>query len=114
MKTWLLAHAFGLISGPIVGVLVFFFHEQLQKAWGWLDAQPPLVKRLAAFVLAAILAPVTTVLGVAVPAACSAVPLVATDCLAVLADQSWLTVAVGGGVALLAHKILQPGSQSVG
>lgn len=111
MKSFLLTHAFSLIAGPTIGVLVYFCHEQLQKAWTWLDAQNATTKRIAAFILSAILTPIAAAVGVQVPAACAGQTLVATDCLVGLADKGWLAAALGGAVALVMHAIIKPGKK---
>lgn len=108
MKAFLLTHTFGLISGPIIGVLVYFGHEQLQKAWTRLDNQSPTVKRVVAFVLSAALTPLAAMLGVALPASCSGADMDAVACVAGLADKGWLTAAVGGAVALAIHAVVKP------
>lgn len=108
VKNFLITHAFSLISGPLIGVLVYFCHEQLQRAWGWLDAQNPTTKRIAAFVLSGALTPIAAAVGVQVPSACAGQTLVATDCLTALADKGWLAAAVGGAVALVTHAIVKP------
>lgn len=114
IKTFFLTHAFSLVSGPIIGVLVYFCHEQLQKAWGWLDRQGPATKRAAAFGLSVVLTPVAATVGVVVPTACAGQTLLAADCLVALADQGWLAPAIGGAVALLTHAILKPGQPKPG
>ena len=108
MKAFFLSHAISLIAGPLIGAVVFYCHEGLQKAWGWLDAQNATVKRVVAFILAAILTPLASALGVAVPAACSGEIADLGACVAGLASNSWLTAAVGGGVALVLHAIIKP------
>lgn len=108
IKGFLVSHVFALVSGPLIGAVVFVLHEQLQRAWAWLDAQSPLVKRVAAFLLAALLAPIATALGVEIPAACTGAVVTASDCLAAIASKDWLAGAVGGAVALGLHAVVKP------
>jgi len=113
MRNFLLTHAWALVSGPVIGALVFACHEGLQKAWGWLDGQSPVVKRVVAFLLAAVLTPLASALGVAVPAACSTADMDLAACVTGLASNGWLTAAIGGGVALVLHAVVRPGKTSV-
>lgn len=106
MKAWLVSHALQLVVGPVVGVIVFALHEQLQKAIIWFDAQAPWVKRAASVALVALLTPILNAIGVAVPDACSANADVVA-CLTGLADQGWLGVAVGAVVAEVTHRIVK-------
>lgn len=108
MKNFLVAHAFSLVAGPLVGILVYFVHEQLQKWSAWLDRQGPTVKRAITFVLSAILTSSATVFGVAVPGACTTHDVDLTACVLALGDKGWLGAAIGGGVALLTHRLLHP------
>lgn len=108
MKSFLIAHAYSLIAGPLVGVLVYVAHEQLQKVIGWLERQGPLVKRAFAFVLSAVFMSAGSVFGVAVPGACTTRDVDLTACLASIGDKGWLGAVLGGGVALLIHRATHP------
>lgn len=107
MKAWLVGHALQLVMGPLVGVIVFALHEQLQKAILWFGTQPAWVKRGASVALVSLVSVVANALGVSVPDACvAASPDVAT-CLAGLAEQGWLTAAVGAAAAEITHRIVK-------
>lgn len=104
MKAWLIAHAAQLVIGPAVGALTFALHEQLQRAVAWFDTQPAYIKRVATVILAAVLAPLGTMLGVSIPDACAASGDVVA-CLTSLADTTWLGAALGVVVAEGIHRI---------
>lgn len=109
MKSFILSHALNLITAPIIGLIVYAIHENLQRGWLWLDQQGPLIKRAVAFVLAAALTPLASVFGASVPQACAdASGAHLQDCFLALGDQQWLGVVVGGAVALVVHKVLHP------
>lgn len=106
MKAWILEHAFNLVVGPLVGIVVYFIHENLQKVVGWLDAQGPWIKRGIALALSAILTPLATALGTAIPDICTKLSTedVLAQCVVALADKQWLTVVLGGLFAIAFHK----------
>lgn len=111
MRDWIVGHAVQLVAGPLVGVLVYYAHEQLQRLVGWFKQQGPLTKRAASVALVAVLTPLMAALGISAPEGC-VVPaggqLDLVACLEGLAGTSWLTVAIGAVVAEGTHRLLHP------
>lgn len=108
MKAFLIAHAYSLIAGPLVGALTYYTHEALQQWIGWLEKQGPTVKRAFAFVLSALFTSAGSVFSVAVPGACTTQDVDLTACLTAIGDKGWLGAVIGGGVALLIHRATHP------
>lgn len=111
MKTWILEHAFSLIAGPVIGVLVFYTQSGLKRIWTWLDTQNPFVQRTAATMLAIGVTAIANALGVATPDACITAGTgmdALTTCVTAIAEKHWLTAALGAGFAMLTHRVLRP------
>lgn len=107
MRAWLVGHALQLVMGPLVGVIVFALHEQLQRLIVWFDAQSPWVKRVASVTLVSLVSVIANALGVSTPDACVAASPDVTTCLSGLAEQGWLTAAVGAAAAEVTHRIVK-------
>lgn len=113
MQNWFLAHAFSLVSGPIVALLVTFAYEGLQKTFTVIDGSSPTAKRIGATLLAAVLTPLAQSVGVSLPVACSGAALDLTACVTGLADKGWLTTVIGAVLSLGLHQVLIAKPKSV-
>lgn len=106
VKAWILSHLLQLIVGPLVGVITFYCHEQIQNAIVQAKASPAWMKRLASVVLVSLLTAGANAFGFVVPAACEAGADVVA-CLTAIADKGWLSAAVGVVVAEFTHRAIK-------
>lgn len=67
MKDLLISKALDLVLPLLVGLLVPYAVDMLKRASAWLDASPPQVKQVMAFVVAGVATSLAQMLGVGVP-----------------------------------------------